>query len=133
MISIRRKKFHIPNSKFQIAFKEVTGFDDIAGEGSDTFISKEEIDMFDNVEKVERVARVKGVTNDNRQRFNSGRGRRDETGTFADELRRAMNLPKKVAPVKKTPLPEAYELEITSSGTHSLFYMSGLSLDRLLA
>ena len=88
--------------------------------------------MFDHAEKIERVARVKGVTNDNRQRFNSGRGRRDETGTFADELRRAMNVPKKT-PVKKVAVPEAYELEITSSGTHSLFYMSGLSLDRLLA
>ncbi len=89
--------------------------------------------MFDHIEKIERIDRVKGVTNDNRQRFNSGRGRRDETGTFADELRRAMNLPKKVKPVNKTPVPEAYQLEINSSGTHSLFYMSGLSLDRLLA
>ena len=89
--------------------------------------------MLDNIEKLERVDRVKGVTNDNRHRFNSGRGRRDETGTFADELRRAMNIPKKVRPVNKTPIPEAYNLEITSSGTHSLFYMSGLSLDRLLA
>ena len=89
--------------------------------------------MFDNIEKIERIDRVKGVTNDNRQRFNSGRGRRDETGTFADELRRAMSLPKKVKAVKKTPVPEAYQLDITSSGTHSLFYMSGLSLDRLLA
>ena len=89
--------------------------------------------MLEEIKKIERVDRVKGVTNDNRHRFNSGRGRRDETGTFADELRRAMNIPKKTTPVKKTPIPEAYELEITSSGTHSLFYMSGLSLDRLLA
>ena len=89
--------------------------------------------MLEEIKKIERVDRVKGVTNDNRHRFNSGRGRRDETGTFADELRRAMNIPKKVTPVKKTAIPEAYELEITSSGTHSLFYMSGLSLDRLLA
>lgn len=89
--------------------------------------------MLYRLEELERVDRVKGVTNDNRHRFNSGRGRRDETGSFADELRRAMNIPKKTTPVKKTAIPEAYELEITSSGTHSLFYMSGLSLDRLLA
>ena len=90
--------------------------------------------MLDRIEELERIDRVKGVTNDNRHRFNSGRGRRDETGSFADELRRAMNIPKKTAsPVKKIAIPEAYELEITSSGTHSLFYMSGLSLDRLLA
>lgn len=115
-------------------FKEVNCFDDIAGEGRDTFFSKEEIDMLEHIEELERVDRVKGVTNDNRHRFNSGRGKRDETGTFADELRRAMSIPKKVTtPVKKISVPEAYELEITSSGTHSLFYMSGLSLDRLLA
>ena len=111
----------------------MTVFDDIAGEGHDKVISKEEINMLDRIEELERIDRVKGVTNDNRHRFNSGRGRRDETGSFADELRRAMNLPKKISSVKKTPIPEAYELEITSSGTHSLFYMSGLSLDRLLA
>ncbi|MBR1646325.1 MAG: hypothetical protein IJ685_06060 [Selenomonadaceae bacterium] len=90
--------------------------------------------MLDRIEELERIDRVKGVTNDNRHRFNSGRGRRDETGSFADELRRAMNIPKKnTSSVKKTPIPEAYELEITNCGTHSLFYMSGLSLDRLLA
>ena len=101
------KKFPIPHSKFQIAFKEVTRFDDIAGEGHDIkksistkFCSREGIKMLDRIEELERIDRDKGVTNDNRQRFNSGRGRRDETGTFADELRRAMNLPKKVAPVK---------------------------------
>ena len=111
----------------------MTVFDDIAGEGHDKVISKEEIDMLDRIEELERIDRVKGVPNDNRHRFNSGRGRRDENGSFADELRRAMNIPKKTSSVKKTPIPEAYKLEITSSGTHSLFYMSGLSLDRLLA
>ena len=90
--------------------------------------------MFDRIEKVERVARVKGVTNDNRHRFNSGRRRGDEGNSFADELRRAMN--KKATPVKTTKkidVPEAYDLELTNCGTHSLFYMSNLSLDRLLA
>ena len=74
------------------------------------------------VAKIERVARIKGVAHDNRQRFNSGRERR---GNFATELRRAM---------KKNEEPEsaAYDLEITSCGTHSLFYSSGLSLEALL-
>ena len=86
--------------------------------------------MLDRVERIERVARVKGIAQDNKHRFNSGRNRRDETNSFAEELRRVMN--KKVAPVKKTEIPEAYDLELTSCGTHSLFYASGLSLDMLL-
>jgi len=87
--------------------------------------------MLDRVEKIARVARVNGIANDNKHRFNSGRGRRDETGSFAEELRRVMN--KKAEPVKKTEIPEAYNLELTSCGTHSLFYSGGLSLERLLA
>lgn len=87
--------------------------------------------MLERVEKVARVARVNGVANDNKHRFNSGRGRRDETNSFAEELRRVMN--RKATPVKKTEIPEAYNLELTSCGTHSLFYSSGLSLDMLLA
>ena len=87
--------------------------------------------MLDRVERIERVARVKGIAQDNRHRFNGGRNRRDETNSFAEELRRVMN--KKAAPVKKTEVPEAYDLELTSCGTHSLFYASGLSLDMLLA
>lgn len=86
--------------------------------------------MLERIERISRVARVKGVTHDNKHRFNSGRGRRDETGTFAEELRRVMN--KKAEPVKKTEIPEAYTLELTNCGTHSLFYSSGLSLDMLL-
>ena len=87
--------------------------------------------MLERVERIERVARVNGVAHDNKHRFNSGRNRRDETSSFAEELRRVMN--RKPAPVKKTEIPEAYNLELTSCGTHSLFYSSGLSLDMLLA
>ena len=106
-------------------------FDDIAFDGTDKIFSKEEIKMLDRVERIERVARVKGVAHDNRHRFNSGCGKRDETNSFAEELRRVLN--RKPAPVKKTEIPEAYNLELTSCGTHSLFYSSGLSLDMLLA
>lgn len=87
--------------------------------------------MLERVEKIARVARVNGITNDNKHRFDSGRNRRDETGTFADELRRVMT--KKTEPVKKTEIPEAYKLELMSCGTHSLFYTSGLPLDLLIA
>ena len=87
--------------------------------------------MLERVEKIARVARVKGITNDNKHRFDSGRGQRDGTKSFAEELRRVMN--KKAQPVNKTEIPEAYNLELTSCGTHSLFYASGLGLERLLA
>ena len=86
--------------------------------------------MTERVEKIARVARVNGVAHDNKHRFNSGRGRREEKNTFAEELRRVMN--KKATPVKKAEIPEAYNLELTSCGTHSSFYASGLSLDMLL-
>ena len=112
-------------------FKEVKRFDDISGEGHDRILSKEESTMLERVERIERIARVTGITNDNRHRFDSGRHRRDETGTFAEELRRAMN--KKAQSVKKIEIPEAYNLELTSCGTHSLFYSGGLGLERLLA
>ena len=86
--------------------------------------------MTDRVEKIERVARINGVAYDNKHRFNSGRNRRDEGRSFAEELQKVMN--KKTEPVKKVEIPDAYNLELNSCGTHSLFYASGLSLDRLL-
>jgi len=85
--------------------------------------------MTERVEKIARIARINGVAHDNKHRFNSGRNRRDE-GSFAEELRRVMN--RKTESAKKTEIPEAYNLELNSCGTHSLFYSSGLSLDRLL-
>ena len=87
--------------------------------------------MLERVERIERVARVNGIINDNKRRFDSGRRGRDERGTFAHELRRAIN--KKPTPVNKTEIPDAYHLELTSCGTHSLFYAGGLGLERLLA
>lgn len=86
--------------------------------------------MTDRVEKIERIARINGVAHDSKHRFNSGRNRRDEGRSFADELQKVMN--RKTAPVKKVEVPDAYNLELNSCGTHSLFYSSGLSLDRLL-
>lgn len=86
--------------------------------------------MTDRVEKIERIARINGVAHDSKHRFNSGRNRRDEGRSFADELQKVMN--RKTAPVKKVEIPDAYNLELNSCGTHSLFYSSGLSLDRLL-
>ena len=86
--------------------------------------------MTERVEKISRIARINGVAYDSKHRFNSGRNRRDEGKSFAEELRRVMT--KKTEPVKKTEVSEAYNLELTSCGTHSLFYAGGLSLERLL-
>ncbi len=85
--------------------------------------------MTERVEKIARIARINGVAHDSKHRFNSGRNRRDE-GSFAEELRRVMN--RKTELAKKTEIPEAYNLELNSCGTQSLFYARGLSLDRLL-
>ena len=103
---------------------------DIAVEGNEVIFPKEWIKMTDRVEKIERVARINGVAHDNKHRFNSGRNRSGYGGTFADELKKVMN--RKTEPVKKVEIPDAYNLELNSCGTHSLFYSSGLSLDRLL-
>ena len=82
--------------------------------------------MVDRVEKIERIARVNRISNDNRQRYNSGRDRRGNS--FAEELRRVLNKKSKPA----TEVSAAYNLELTSCGTQSLFYSSGLSLEALL-
>ncbi|MCR5834171.1 MAG: hypothetical protein K6G55_05945 [Selenomonadaceae bacterium] len=87
--------------------------------------------MLERVDRIERVARISRITNEHR--FDSGRRRQDETGTFAAELARALNKKQEAPAIKKTELPEAYALELNSCGTHSLFYNSGLSLDVLLA
>ena len=83
------------------------------------------------LEKVAKIARVKGVDYDVGRRFDSRRHSDDEeAGSFASELRKVLN--KKVEPKKTSEIPEAYKLDITSSGTHSLFYFGGLDLNSLL-
>ena len=80
------------------------------------------------VEKIERVARVKGVDYDVGRRFDS-RGNGDGGGSFAEELNRVIN---KKREVKSSEIPEAYKLELSSIGTQSLFYYGGLNLNDLL-
>ncbi len=81
------------------------------------------------IERIERIARVKPVDDDVGRRFDSRNHRDDKDNSFLNELRQAMN--KKNAP-KTSEIPAAYNLELTSIGTQSLFYSGGLSLEALL-
>ncbi len=80
------------------------------------------------VERIEKVARVKGVDYDVGRRFDSRRNG-DDGSSFASELNRLMNKKKEV---KSSEIPEAYKLELSSIGTQSLFYYGGLNLHDLL-
>ena len=79
------------------------------------------------IERVERINRVKRVDNDVGRQYDDSR--RNGGRSFLDELNSAMgkkNIPK---PVK---ISDHYKLELTSTGTQSLFYYSGLDLEALL-
>ena len=81
------------------------------------------------VEKILRIARIKGVDNDVGHRFDSRRKDSDEDNTFANELSRVM---KKKEKTESSEIPEAYKLELSNIGTQSLFYYGGLNLNELL-
>lgn len=82
------------------------------------------------LEKIEKISRVKSVDFDVGRRFDSRRHQGDDdSGSFASELKRVLN---KKTEKKPSEIPEAYKLDITSSGTHSLFYFGGLDLNSLL-
>lgn len=78
------------------------------------------------VEKIEKIAVVKGVDYDVGRRFDS---RGNGNGSFANELNRVMNKKKEVKPSE---FSEPYTLELSSIGTQSLFYYGGLNLHDLL-
>lgn len=82
------------------------------------------------VERIEKIARVKSVDHDVGRNFKSKRDRDDGGGSFASELKRVLN---KKTERKPSEIPEAYKLEITSAGTHSLFYFGGLNVRQLLS
>ena len=81
------------------------------------------------VEKILKIARIKGVDNDVGRRFDSRRRESDEDKAFANELNRVM---KKNEDSEKSEIPAAYSLELSSIGTQSLFYYGGLNLNELL-
>ena len=81
------------------------------------------------VEKIARIAKVKGVDYDVGRRFDSQQKDDEETSGFASTLRRVMN---KHEDETANKIPDAYKLELSSIGTQSLFYFGGLNLNELL-
>ncbi len=83
------------------------------------------------VEKIERVARVKGIENDVSRRFNRKNGRGGNDGDkkqFESTLNSAVR--RQAAAVKS--VGDSDSFEIRTFATHSLFYRMN-SLDELLA
>lgn len=82
------------------------------------------------VERIEKIARIKGVDYDVGKRFDSSRQRGDDgKSSFAAELSRVMN--KKVEKATST-ISEAYKLELSSLGSDALFYFGATDLRTLL-
>lgn len=80
------------------------------------------------VEKIMKIARVKGVDYDVGRRYDN-KQKGGENSTFADALKRVMN---KQEDGPSSEIPDAYKLELNSVGTQSLFYFGGLNLNDLL-
>ena len=80
------------------------------------------------VERIEKVARVKGIEYDvNRPYDQEENERNGAKQKFAKVLRSVM---KRSAPQEST-VPDAYRLEITNRATQSLFYQNGLDLRQI--
>ena len=79
------------------------------------------------IEKIEKIARVQRVDNDVGKRFDERR--QSNNKSFLEELHQAMGKKNSRKPAK---ISDAYSLELTSTGTQSLFYYAGLDLEALL-
>ncbi len=81
------------------------------------------------VEKIERIARVKGIESENGRRFDNknhykeGKG----DGSFAGTLKRVMKKSE-----GESSFPAAYKLELSSSGANTLFHFHGWNMGQLL-
>ena len=67
------------------------------------------------VERIEKIARIKGVDYDVGKRFDSSRQRGDDGN-----------------PPKTSTIPEAYKLELSSIGSEALFYFGATDMRTLL-
>lgn len=79
------------------------------------------------IERIEKISRVKRVDNDVGKQYEDSK--RNGGKSFLDELNSAMgrkNIP------KSAKISDPYALELTSTGTQSLFYYAGLDLETLL-
>ena len=80
------------------------------------------------VERIERIARVKGVEYDVERSFERKEGYQDsKKKKFAQELNQAMQKNQKT----ESTMPIPYRLELNTRATQSLFYQGGLNLNQL--
>ena len=82
------------------------------------------------VERIEKIARVKGIESETGRRFDKKNNYRDGEGdgSFAGTLKRVMKKHEEDNGV----FPEAYKLELTSTGANTLFHFHGWNMGQLL-
>ena len=80
------------------------------------------------VERIEKIARIKGVEYDVSRPFDRKEGYQDnKKKKFAQELNQAMQKSQK----QESTMPIPYRLELNTRATQSLFYQGGLDLRHL--
>ena len=91
------------------------------------------------LEKIERIARIKRVENDVAKRFDRKSGYKDEQNSkkkFSKTLQNAVDKSNEVAATVQLSdsvnMSSAVSVHLTATPSHSLFYMSGLSLNQLI-
>ncbi len=81
------------------------------------------------VERIEKVARIKGVDYDVEHRFDRKEDYQDNRKKkFAQTLNQAMS---RNQAQEKNSMPIPYRLELNTRATQSLFYQDGLNLSQL--
>ncbi len=91
------------------------------------------------LEKIGRIARIKPADNDVSKRFDRKNGYKDERNPkkkFSNALQDAVDKREKIdeaATVLLSPMSVAASVQLNNTPSHSLFYLSGLSLDQLVA
>ncbi|MBR6266896.1 MAG: hypothetical protein IKR28_00990 [Selenomonadaceae bacterium] len=80
------------------------------------------------VERIERIARIKGVDYDVERPFERKENYQDsKKKKFAQTLNQAMRKDQ----TRESSMPTPYRLELSTRATQSLFYQDGLSLRQL--
>ena len=91
------------------------------------------------LEKIERIARIKPTENDVSKRFDRKHGYKDERNSkkkFSSALQNAVEKREQTneaATVLLSPASVAASVQLNNTPSHSLFYLSGLSLAQLVA
>lgn len=90
------------------------------------------------LEKIERISRIKPAENDVSKRFDRKNGYKDDRNPkkrFSNALQEAVDKKEtdEAATVLLSPASVAASVQLNNTPSHSLFYLSGLSLDQLVA